>query len=58
MKIHLQGAMPNARVGRGRPSDHQTECGTLEYRGKSQTRLSHACCEGIDWEEVSALAAT
>ena len=30
---------------------------TLEYSRKSQTRLSHACCEGIHWEEVSALAA-
>ena len=56
MRIHLQGAMPNSRVfyvGRGRPSDHQTECSTLEYRGKSQTRLSHEYCEGVHWEEVT-----
>ena len=45
-------------MGRGRPSDHQTECSTLEYRERSQTRLSYACCEGIHWEEVGALAAT
>lgn len=46
-------------MGRRRPSDHQTECSTLEYRERSQTRLSYACCEGnIHWEEVGALAAT
>ena len=42
--------MSNSRVflvGRGRPSDHQTDCGTLlEYRGKRHC-LSHACGEGL-----------